>query len=346
MTQEEYIHLGLYILGGIVVGLIMQKLVMPILVKLAKKSKIQADDLVVKVLCAWMVPLFLVLGLHFGLQNSSLSPKILNWMQRGTIIFYILSATIIAATILGGLLRIKNENSDSVIPSSSIISKIAKVMVYILGFILILQSQGISVLGILTTLGVGGIAVALALKDTLSNLFAGLQVISSGKFNNGDFVRLSSGEEGYVEDISWRSTVIRAVDKHTIIVPNNELANMIVHNYYLNDRSINFGVEYGVAYDSDLDKVEAITIEVVTETLQNMEQGVKDFEPFVRFTAFGDSSINMKAFLRVNSVNDQYVVKSEFVKRLQKRFSQEGINIPFPIRTLQMEKIAPADKES
>ena len=337
MNQSEYFNLGLYLLGGILVGFIMSKLVMPLLVKLTKKTKLKSDDIIVKVLCAWMVPLFAVLGLHFGLHDSNLSPKVLEWVQRGTVIFYLLSLTIIVATILGGLLRIK-QTDDSVIPSSSIISKIAKVMVYILGFILILQSQGISVLGILTTLGVGGIAVALALKDTLSNLFAGLQVISSGKFNNGDFVKLSSGEEGYVEDISWRSTIIRAVDKHTIIVPNGDLANMIVHNYYLNEREINFAVEYGVAYDSDLDHVEAVVKEVVTDTLNDMEQGVKDFEPFVRFNSFGDSSINLKVLLRVKSVNDQYAVKYEFIKRLKKRFEQEKIVIPFPIRTVIMEK--------
>ncbi|MGB4844342.1 MAG: mechanosensitive ion channel family protein, partial [Ferruginibacter sp.] len=168
--------------------------------------------------------------------------------------------------------------------------------------------------------------------------FAGLQIIASGKINHGNFVRLSSGEDGFIEDITWRSTTIRAMSDHLIIVPNSKLADMIVTNYYLPQTELSFIVEVGVSYDSNLDHVETVTKEVIKETLNDMEGGVKEFEPIIRFYSFADSSINLKAILRVNDYSAQFAVKSEFIKRLHERYNKEGINIPFPIRTVMMQK--------
>ena len=135
----------------------------------------------------WVIPWFVVLGVLIAIQQVEIPSKYYLLAQRGILIFYLFSATVILAGILSGMVRIRSGSNNSILPSSSIISKITKVAIYIFGFILILQSQGVSVTGMLTALGVGGLAVALALQNTLANLFAGLQIISSGKFNPGDF---------------------------------------------------------------------------------------------------------------------------------------------------------------
>jgi small-conductance mechanosensitive channel len=163
-----------------------------------------------------------------------------------------------------------------------------------------------------------------------------LQIISSGNFNKGDFIRLSTGEDGFIEDITWRSTTIRAASDHIIIVPNSKLADMTVMNYYLPQQEITFGVEVGVSYDSDLTKVEKITKEVIREILQESEDGVKEFEPDISFTAFAESSIRLKAFLRVNNYSAQFQVRSAFLKKLHERYKKEGIIIPYPVRTVLM----------
>ena len=249
-------------------------------------------------------------------------------------IFYILSATLIIARIVSGLIRIKAADSDAVIPSSSIVSNMVIIIIYCIGLLIILQSQGISITPVLTALGVGGLAVALALQPTLSNLFAGLQIISSGNFNRGNFIKLASGEDGFIEDITWRSTTIKSASDHIIIVPNSKLADMIVINYDLPQSQISFEVEVAVEYNSDLNYVEKITKEVISETLNEAEGGVKDFEPVIGFSAFGESSVKMKAVLRVNEFSDKFAVKSEFIKKLLVRYNKEGINIPFPTRTV------------
>lgn len=338
MTQNDILQLSIYIVSGFAVGLLLHKIVMPIISRLAARTAIKSDDLIINTIRNWVIPWFLALGIYLGLKSLDLDMRFVNWLENGLLIFYIFSATLIIARIISGMIRIKASDSDTVIPSSSIVGNIVRVIVYCIGLLIIFQSQGISITPILTALGVGGLAVALALQNTLSNLFAGLQIISSGKLKHGDFVKLSSGEDGFIEDISWRSTTIRAMSDHIIIVPNSKLADMIVTNFFLPHSELSFLVEVGVSYDSNLDHVENVTKEVIKETLTEMEGGVKNFDPIIRFYAFGDSSINLKAILRVNDYSAQFAVKSEFIKRLHQRYNKEGINIPFPMRTVLMKK--------
>ena len=132
-------------------------------------------------------------------------------------------------------------------------------------------------------MGIGGLAVALALQDTLSNLFSGLQIIASRQVRIGDYVKLNTGEEGYVTDITWRNTTIRAIPDNMIIVPNSKLASTILTNYHQPAKVMSVIVQIGVSYDSDLAKVEKITLEVAKEILREIEGGIPDFEPFIRY---------------------------------------------------------------
>jgi len=334
MSEHEILQLAIYTVSGFLTGLFLHKIIMPLIARMAAKTSIKSDDLIIKTIRKWVIPWFLALGLYLGLKQLELESRFYFWIENGLMIFYVLSATLIIARVVSGLIKIKAAGSDTIIPSSSIISNIVIVIIYCIGLLIILQSQGISITPVLTALGVGGLAVALALQNTLSNLFAGLQIISSGNFNRGDFIKLASGEDGFIEDITWRSTTIRAMSDHIIIVPNSKLADMIVTNYYLPQAQLTFVVELGVSYDSDLNHVEKVTKQVIQETLTEVEGGVKDFEPVIRFFAFGESSIKMKAILSVQDFTAQFAVKSEFIKKLQVRYKREGINIPFPTRTV------------
>lgn len=338
MSNNDILQLVIYTVSGFAAGLIVHKLVMPFFSRLASKTTFKSDDLIIKTIRKWVIPWFLALGIYLGLHRLNLDSRFSYWLENGLLIFYIASATFITARIIAGMLHIRASGTDTILPSSSIIGNIVKVIIYCVGLLIILQSQGISITPMLTALGVGGLAVALALQNTLSNLFAGLQIIASGKINHGDFIKLSSGEDGFVEDISWRSTSLRAASDHIIIVPNSKLADMIVNNYYLPFQEVTFNVEIGVGYDCNLDHVERVTKEVIKETLDVMDEGVKEEEPVIRFFNFGESSIKLKAFLRVKDYSSQFAVKSEFIKRLHERYNKEGIDIPYPTRTVLMQK--------
>jgi len=186
----------------------------------------------------------------------------------------------------------------------------------------------------LTALGVGGLAVALALQDTLSNLFAGLQIISSKMVRAGDYVELSSGESGFVEDVNWRYTTIRQLARNMVVVPNATLASTIFTNHKLPAEDFGVYMSVGVAYDSDLDLAERIAREVATEVIAEFSPTVRDFKPSARFHTFGSSSIDMTVVLRAGQFDDQWEMRHQFVKRLKRRFDEAGIEIPFPQRVV------------
>lgn len=221
--------------------------------------------------------------------------------------------------------------------STSILVNTIELVVYLTGFLFMLQSFGISIAPLLTALGVGGLAVALALQDTLSNLFSGINILLSKQTKVGDYIKLSSGEEGIVSDMNWRSTTIQQTSNNMVVVPNQKIATSIITNYALPDAECSLVVPVSVSYDSDLAHVEKTTIEVARDVLQMTEGAVKDFEPFIRYAAFADSSIQFNVILRIKSVLDQHLIRHELIKQLHLRYRQEGIQIPFPVRTIKIQ---------
>jgi small-conductance mechanosensitive channel len=342
LNREQIIEITIAIAGSIVLGWLVKGLIFPYLYKLTRKTKWKSDDLVIDSIGKWVIFWFFLGACYYVLPIFTTEYPIVNKYESiledllGSL--FIFSLTVVFAKVIAGMLKIRSVNDNSEIPSSSILGNIVKIIIYILGFILILHNFGVAIAPMVTALGVGGLAVALALQSTLSNLFSGLQIIASGKFNIGDFVQLETGQKGFIRDITWRNATIETAQNNFIIVPNSKLADSIVENFYLVNKETTYFVIVGVGYESDLEKVERVSVEVAKDILRKVEGGVKDFEPQVRFFNFGDSSIGLKIFLRVNEYADQFMITSEFIKALQKRYKAEGINIPFPIRTVHLNK--------
>jgi small-conductance mechanosensitive channel len=213
---------------------------------------------------------------------------------------------------------------------------IARLIVLMLGALVLLDTLHISITPLLASLGVGGLAVGLALQGTLSNLFAGVQVIGTQPIRVGDFIKLETGEQGYVIEIGWRATRIRMLANNTVIIPNAKLADSVITNFYLPEKELAVLVEVGVSYDSDLQHVERVTIEVAREIQKTVQGAVAEFEPFIRYHTFDSSSINFSVIMRAQEFTDTYLMKHEFIKRLHARYNQDGIVIPWPIRTLDV----------
>ena len=281
----------------------------------------------------------MIIGSYSALQFINVSPYWLQLLDRFFIIISIFSATVITARIISGVVQNYVWKAEGILPSASILGSLVEVSVYIFGGLILLQTFGVSIAPVLTALGVGGLAVALALQDTLSNLFSGLHILLSRQIKVGDYIKLSTGEEGNVEDISWRNTTIKAMSNNMIIVPNQKIASSILTNYDMPDQELSVLVAASVCYDSDLEEVERITIEVAKEVMNDIMGEIKEFEPVVRFHTFGEFSINFNVVLRATEFADQYILKHEFIKSLHVRYRQEGIEIPFPIRTVYTKQI-------
>lgn len=218
------------------------------------------------------------------------------------------------------------------------VKNIIDVAIYIVAFLLILAAFGIEITPLIASLGIGSLAVALALQNTLSNYFAGIYIATDKSIKLGNYIELENGLKGYVESIGWRSTKIRTLPNNIVIVPNAKLAEMIVINYYDPQREMSVIVHCGVSYDSDLEKVERVTIETAKRVLQSTKGGVGEFEPFIRYNKFGDSNIEFSIILRVKEFTDKYLMTHEFVKELMRRYKEENIEISYPVRKVYMRK--------
>lgn len=218
--------------------------------------------------------------------------------------------------------------------STSIIENIIRIIFFCIGALVILEEFNISITPILTALGVGALAVALALQDTLGNLFSGISVIAGKRVKPGHYIKLNSGEEGYIEDISWRSTVIQETNNNRIIVPNQKIATAIISNYNLSQEDLLVRIPMGVSYTSNLEEVDRICVEEAIKVQRELYGEHFDFQPFVRYRTFGDSSINFIVVLKMKHYTDQFLITDSFIRKIHPRFNKEGIEIPFPMRTV------------
>lgn len=321
---------------GLLLGIVVRRTVVMRLTRAAAETRSVVDDIVLAAVRGPVVVWFFVAGLYSALQVVTVSPALTGLIQKILLILVILSMTWAVATIIGALVDAAARRAPEALPGATLVTNLARVGVLAVGVLVILQTLGISITPIITALGVGGLAVALALQDTLANLFAGVHILASRQLRPGDYVKLASGEEGYVTDVTWRQTTIRQLPNNIIIVPNSQIASTITTNYYLPEPEMSVLVQVGVHYDSDLERVERVTIEVAKEVLREVEGGVAEFEPLIRYHTFGDSSINFSVILRAKEYVNQYLLKHEFIKRLHRRYEEEGIVIPFPIRTVYM----------
>lgn len=333
-VYSQLIYLFICTLLGYALGLFIKKAILPKIRDAADVTTIILDDALVKGAQKVSLPTFTLIGFWIGFKLVRAFPKNHDDVAQGITVLAIALATWCIIIIVDEIAHWQMNKIGKILPQSSILLNLINVSLGVIGLLFILQYLGISILPALTALGVGGLAVALALQDTLSNLFAGLQLIASKKIKVGDYLILSASEEGNLEDISWRNSTIRTLSNHLIIIPNSTLASSIVKNFALPDMDNSVLVPVGVGYGSDLKHVERVTIEVATEIQKTVEGAVRDHQPFTRYNAFADSSINFNVILRGTGYASQYLITHEFIKALHERYNQEGIEIPFPIRTV------------
>ena len=325
-----------FLLAGYAFGRIFDRWIVRRLKRIARKSESKADDILLDSIGSVTIIWFSLIGAYAAIASATLPADFAGLLNRTIKIAFIASGTLFVARLAVGYVNLYAARVSGVLPSTTIFSNLTRVLVCLIGLLITLQTLGISITPILTALGVGGLAVALALRDTLSNLFSGLQIVASGQVRPGDFIKLDSGEEGYVVDVTWRNTTIRELSNNTIIVPNSNLASSRVRNFNQPAKELAVQVQMGVSYDSDLIKVERVTIEVARDVMRTVPGGIRDFEPFIRYHTFSDFSINFTVIMRGMEFVDQYLIKHEFVKRLHERYKTEKIEIPFPVRTVHI----------
>lgn len=326
-------------LGALLVGIFIRGIIIRTLTGAVRRSKARIDDILLDTIKGPSFSWMLIAALYISLQFiPKLSGELAVIIDKLLLSLIIISVTWTLANGISRFLFVYASKIAPALPVTSLTKNSVKLIIILIGMMILLDSLGIKITTMITALGIGSLAVALALQDTLSNLFAGMHILVDRPLQLGQFVKLDSGDEGYVTQIGWRSTRIQMLPNNTVVIPNSKLVNSILTNYYYPDKELAVLIQVGVHYDSDLEQVERVTIEVAQEVMKRAKGGVPEFKPFIRYHTFADFSVNFTVILRAKEFVDNYLIKHEFIKALHKRYKQEGIEIPFPIRTIYQGK--------
>jgi small-conductance mechanosensitive channel len=319
---------GLFLLRSLLFGLFH---------RLSRRTETRIDDLLIAGLRIPSLFLVIVLSAYIGIRLAELPESWFAAAAKGLHLSIIFTITVGLANVSDRLLAYFLKRAELPISVTSLLLGVVKAMVYVVGVLVMLNFLGISVAPIITALGVGGLAMALALQDTLSNLFAGVHIMAEQAIRVGDFIRLETGQEGTVEDISWRTTRIRMLPNNMVIVPNNKLSQSVITNYHLPSRDMVLQVPVSVAYGTDIDLVERVLAEEAVQAASAVPGLLAEPAPMVRLLpGFGESSLNFSLLCHIREMGDQNAVLAELNRRILKRFRTEGIEFPFPTRTVHL----------
>ena len=323
--------------GWLVAGLIVQQIISFFLRNAATKNQSRANQALVVAARGSMAWIGGIIGMWAAYGNI----RAVNAQDEALIATldarYALLQAITIILITFFLARVANRfisaytARDSVkVPSSSIFGNIVAAAIWILGVTSTIVVTGIagSLTPVLGALGVSGLAVGLALQPTLDNLFSGIQILASRQIEPGDFVRLESGEEGVVEDVTWRNTTIRRITSELVIVPNSNLARSQVINFSRNADAYNLIIPTTVSYENDIEEVMGIMREVADELMESSHYVHKEQDPRIIVTANSERGISLATILPVVAYNMRGRITSEYLEEVQSRFKKAEIIQP------------------
>ncbi len=338
LIHDEYFHFLLILISSIILAKIVHFILVKYVRGIAARTKTDIDDAILKIVTKPLYIFIMFAGFYFGLKSLSVlapySTKIDGIFFVVTALLLSLIVSRILGVLLSGWLRVQKKYEKM----PKLMGNIVAVVIYLIAFLMILDHFKIEITPLVAAFGLGGLAIGLALQNTLSNFFAGLHIISDKPINVGDYIEIEGGTSGYVEDIGWRSTRVRTLPNTLVIVPNSKLAESVIINNSLPVLEMSAVIQCGVAYESDLEKVEKVTLDVAKKIQETVPGAVKTFQPLMRYHTFGDSNINFSIILRVEEPVSKYIVTHEFIKALKKRYGEEGIEISWPVRKIYYTK--------
>jgi small-conductance mechanosensitive channel len=230
--------------------------------------------------------------------------------------------------------KTKSHLDEEVVP---MIRKLVRILLYTITLLILLNRLGVDVTALIATLGIAGLAIALALQDTLSNFFSGIYLMADRPLREGDYISVPNEKiEGKVEKIGWRTTKIRMLANNDVYIPNAKLAQSVIVNYYTPSPELGQNIVVGVSYNEDVDTVLKVMQEAVNNVVKSSENSSKTFEPIVRFEEFADSALQFKITVRAKNFESQPILISEIKRELFYAFKRNKIRVPFPTRNVHL----------
>jgi len=308
-----------------------------IFVKITSKTKSDLDDIILEKSNKPLNYIALLISLVVALQEISFESGV------GGIVFKILYTLLAVSTgylvfhitdiSLMRLWKKISEQTDSNIDDTigQLVHEVLRITLILIIGIFILNIWGVEIGPFLAGLGIAGLAVALALQPTLSNIFSGISIVLDGTFKVGDVIEVN-GLSGEVYQISLRTSRIKSFDNEMIIIPNSVMAGSTVKNFFQPDISIRVNLEFGVEYGVDPEYIKKIVLEEVDQ----IKLIDKEKESQVVFLEMADSSLNFKVRFWVDDISKKWPTHQEAITRIYRRLYKEEIGIPYPQKTVWM----------
>ena len=326
------------LLVGVIVGLLFRVSIDHYVGRRDGKAHERADVVLLRLARGYVLVWCILVSATVAVAFVPISATFVVWLQRGLAAIGYASVTLFLIATSVWLIRSLGDRVHSFQPVAGMAERVTQITLAVLGLLLVLNVLTVPITPLLTTLGVAGLATALALQDTLSNFFAGFYLLADRPIRPGDFIRLDTGDEGYVVEVGWRSTRIRTLPNNVIVLPNHRVSQAIITNYSLPESRMALPIRVGVSYDSDPDHVERVLTDLAMSAVGEVDGLLAEPPPVVRFSpGFGDSSLDFTLICHVAEFVDQFRVQHEIRKRIFRRFREEKIVFPFPTRTVQLD---------
>ena len=312
-----------------------------VVTRLTRKTTTQLDDIILSRVKGPIYYLIVLAGLSAALEVLPLVPTIKVTLSRVLISIVIAISCYLAGSIINLTLKSWLDQRKSILGKAKeqeliIISrKILNFIVFILLFIFILKLWQIEVTPLIASLGIAGFILGFALRDIFANIFGGIALIADKSFKIGDFIKLDTGEMGEVIDIGLRSTRIKSFEEgNEIIVPNSTLVMSKITNYGRPMVNLKMVINIGVAYGSEVGKVKGVLLHCVTK----LKEVLKDPPPRVYFMEMADFSLNFRIVFWIRDYRDRFDIQDKVISSAYQELQAQGIKIPFPTRTIYLEK--------
>jgi len=340
ISESRYLEFLATLVITVIIAFLAKIILKQVLKPLAEKTKTKIDDLIIKSLSSIIFYIALLLGFKVGLQNFEVGENIQSIFDGIINTLLVFIVTVFLLKIISGFalqwtkewkFKTKTTADERLIP---FLQKILKAVVIVLALIFAFNAWKINISPLLATAGIAGLAIGLAVKDSLNNILGGLQLVLDKTFKVEDKVQLESGEMGTILDIGLRSTKLKTFDNEVIYVPNGYLANAKIKNFTQPDFSIRVNVNFGVEYGSNTEKVQQVVLEVV----KKIETVVEKPEPVVQFLKMSDFSLDFVARAWVKSYREAYSTQLKMTNEIYNALNRANIGIPFPTRTVYTKK--------
>lgn len=336
--QNKYVQIIIILAISFFVAFIIKKLIIAFLNKLTQKTQTDFDDTLIKIISKPLYIAVILIGAHYSLKILDIINGYTKLVNDIFYVIYILLATYLVVKIIIDLTNRWFKKKKKFAQAPKLISNLVSLILYVIAAIMILSYFNVEISPLIATLGIGGLAVGLALQNTLANLFSGLHIISDEPVKVGDYIEIGADVSGMVIDIGWRSTRIKTLSHDIIVIPNSTLSESIIKNLTQKDKSVSAQIKCGVSYDSNLQKVEKIISQIAAQIQQQSQAAVVNYQPSIFFTDFADSNINFIVYLRAKDRLNKMKLEHDFIKALKEKFDQEKIEISYPVVKLMQNK--------